>query len=90
MKTVEGPILTTLSSELETPVLLCAHPHKSIQCEHLGIHDGHYYYCAAQQKVFSTFDLAAEYPWSGAGTHLVNNRPNDTCPFQGNPNVIEE
>jgi len=64
----EGPILTNYSGELDIAVEICS------GCKHLGIHDCHYYYCAAQPVT------KQEFPWPGAGIRLPSHHPNAACP----------
>lgn len=50
-------------------------------CEHLGIHDRHYFYCAGQDapnKHAKEGEYA--YPWRGAGKQLRDPKPDRGCP----------
>ena len=77
---IEGPILTDLDGNLNEPILKCAYGNH--RCVHFGIHDGHYFYCAAQDapnKHAKSGEYA--YPWAGAGKQMRHPNPDDGCPF---------
>lgn len=77
----EGPILTDQNGVLSKPVLMCWYE-KDKRCIHCGIHDWHYFYCAAQDapnKHAKEGEYA--YPWRGAGKHIGSQHPDAGCPF---------
>jgi hypothetical protein len=77
----DGPILTDLDGDLSEPVLMCWYGVEN-RCIHCGIHDRHYFYCAAQDapnKHAAPGKYA--YPWPGAGKRLVLQHPDAGCPF---------
>ena len=76
----EGPVTTNQDGNLDTPVRMCAY--REHRCKHFGVHDWHYFYCAAQDapnKHAGPRDYA--YPWRGAGKQLRDNKPDAGCPF---------
>ena len=54
---------------------------KDHRCKHLGIHDFHYFYCAAQKHENADANGNYAYPWPGAGKRLRRCKPDDGCPF---------
>ena len=82
----EGPILTDQGGNLPEPIRMCAYG--SARCKHLGVHDWHYFYCAAQDAAnqhAGPRDHA--YPWRGAGKQLMDCKPDSGCPFV-TPNAL--
>lgn len=77
----EGPILTDQSGNLTKPILMCSYG-KENRCIHFGVHDWHYFYCAAQDapNKHAAHGKYA-YPWAGAGKQLRSARPDAGCPF---------
>lgn len=76
-----GPLITDLGGNLDTPILTC-YDGEEDRCIHFGIHDGHYFYCAAQDapnKHVAEGEYA--YPWVGAGKQLRQQHPDEGCPF---------
>lgn len=68
----EGPLLLE-QDDMSPPLLRCWY-NKENRCIHLGIHDYHYFYCAAQNSL-------SNYPWEGAGKQLRHPTPDKGCPF---------
>lgn len=76
----DGPVLTDQNGNLPAPILMCAYDEH--RCKHLGVHDWHYFYCAAQDapnKHAGPREYA--YPWRGAGKRLRDYKPDSGCPF---------
>ena len=75
-----GPVLTDQDGNLSAPILMCAYG--ATKCEHLGVHDWHYFYCAAQDdpnKHAGPNEYA--YPWRGAGVQIHGLKTAAGCPF---------
>ena len=80
MQEVEGPVLTDQGGNLDEPILLCAYGKH--RCKHLGVHDWHYFYCAAQDAPNKQVMRGCHpYPWAGAGKQLSDYKPDCGCPF---------
>lgn len=84
----DGPVITDFGGDLDAPVLVCGLG--GVRCKYLGVHDFHYFYCAAQDapnKHAKPNEYA--YPWHGAGKHLFGNRPDAGCPYgQANEGLV--
>ena len=77
---MEGPIQTDQEGNLDTKILMCQWG--EYKCVHFGVHDHHYFYCAAQDapnKHSSSGEYA--YPWPNAGKQLMDTKPDNGCPF---------
>lgn len=72
VKEHEGPVLSDEGK-------LTCYWGKDNKCKHFGIHDFHYFYCAAQESEC----LSKDYPWPGAGKQLARSTPDSGCPFLG-------
>jgi len=80
MGAVEGPIFTDQDGGLNIKIPMCGWGDRT--CRHLGVHEFHYYYCAAQDaenKHAAPNEFA--YPWHGAGKHLFGGPYPKNCPF---------
>lgn len=78
--TNEGPILTDQDGNLDTPILMCAY--RDHRCKHFGVHDWHYFYCAAQDAPNKhASETGYAYPWKGAGKQIRWAKPDEGCPF---------
>lgn len=77
---IEGPHETDLQGNLDKPVKFCMTYEG--RCKYFGVHDGHYFYCAAQDaenKHAKPGQYA--YPWAGAGKQIRSPHPDDGCPY---------
>lgn len=85
---IAGYLLTDQRGELSTPVRMCVG--EGHRCIHAGVHDWHYFYCAAQDadnKHAPPGEFA--YPWPGAGKHLhAGPYPNRDCPYANDPPAV--
>ena len=79
----EGPVLTDQDGNLSVPISMCAW--REHRCKFFGVHDWHYFYCAAQdaQNKHPHVSHGDAYPWAGAGKQLRSNEPDSGCPFVG-------
>ena len=77
----EGPTLSDQGGNLAVPILMCTYG--DYRCKHLGVHDFHYYYCAAQDAPNKHAEaMAYAYPWPVAGKRLRDYKPDAGCPFR--------
>lgn len=77
----EGPILTDQDGNLSKKILMCCYG-KENRCIHFGVHDWHYFYCAAQDAPNKHAEPGKyAYPWAGAGKQLNSQQPDGGCPF---------
>ena len=70
LEEIHGPILTDQDGNLDRPIFMCGWGR--IKCAFLLIYDWQYLYCSAQPDTF---------PGIRRGTHLLDFKPNKTCPF---------
>jgi hypothetical protein len=76
----DGPFFTDMNGELETAILTCHHGNN--QCKHFGIHNGHYFYCSAQDAENQHKNaLEYYYPWEKAGKQMHDKYPSKECPY---------
>ena len=84
----EGPVLTDQRWNLGRAILMCSFGEH--RCKHFGVHDWHYFYCAAQDAPNKRpLRDGYAYPWAGAGKQLRDPKPDVGCPFLA-PNVGAE
>lgn len=77
-----GPLLTDMNGELDSPVLTCR------GCKHLNVHDSHYFYCGAQHAPNCDPNNKNPYPWRGAGKRLnLDPSPLLGCPYKMNSGI---
>lgn len=74
MNIIFGPVLTDQDGNLRAPIRMCRWG--DTRCTYSGVHDWHYFYCAAQPQTHHP-----NYPWPGAGRQLSAPKPDQRCPY---------